>query len=221
MNTTEHQKFRLTMRSIIVGMTMVDKRYAITLAAFDYAEKNHTGLRKDGVTPEFNHQLNIFGFMITQIKNMKKHGLFSPSSCFMTLWKIMVTWKMKSTSSSKKLSSMSIAFPKCAVGKNSLTMNTTRQWLCAAYARLQRLLTVSTTWQPWLALCPPPSLKNPSKKQRRSSCRWLKRPRRTFQNKQQSTNCWNHQSTFSWPIFVNMSSCRKNTKKLNNPSNKQ
>lgn len=75
MNTTEHQKFRLTMRSIIVGMTMVDKRYAITLAAFDYAEKNHTGLRKDGVTPEFNHQLNIFGFMITQIKNMKKPWL--------------------------------------------------------------------------------------------------------------------------------------------------
>lgn len=75
MNTTEHKKFRLVMRSIIVGMMNVDERYAITLAAFDYAEKHHTGLRKDGVTPEFNHPLNIFGCMLTQIKNMKKPWL--------------------------------------------------------------------------------------------------------------------------------------------------
>lgn len=75
MNTTEHAKLRLTLRAMILGLATSDPRYYQTIAAFDYAEKHHTGLRKDGVTPEFNHQLNILGFLVTQINNIKKPWL--------------------------------------------------------------------------------------------------------------------------------------------------
>lgn len=71
MNTTDHTKLRLSLRSQILGMAMVDSQFYVTLSAFDYAETHHKGFRKDGVTPEFNHQLNILGLMLTQTKNMK------------------------------------------------------------------------------------------------------------------------------------------------------
>jgi (p)ppGpp synthase/HD superfamily hydrolase len=75
MNTTDHPKLRLILHSQILGLAQNDDQYYVTLAAFDYAEKHHTGLRKDGVTPEFNHQLNILGFMYTQIKNIQQPWL--------------------------------------------------------------------------------------------------------------------------------------------------
>lgn len=75
MNTTEHKKLRLSLRNMILGLATADERYFMTIAAFDYAEKHHTGFRKDGVTPEFNHQLNILGFLLTQINNMKQPWL--------------------------------------------------------------------------------------------------------------------------------------------------
>jgi len=75
MNTTEHKKLRLSLRNMILGLATADERYFMTIAAFDYAEKHHTGLRKDGVTPEFNHQLNILGFLLTQTKNIKQPWL--------------------------------------------------------------------------------------------------------------------------------------------------
>jgi (p)ppGpp synthase/HD superfamily hydrolase len=51
-------------------MSIVKKKYSLLLRAFDFAEPHHQGFRKDGVTPEFSHQLNILGFLLTQTKNM-------------------------------------------------------------------------------------------------------------------------------------------------------
>ena len=44
----------LTLRQHLVGA-----RYYNALAAMEFAAKYHTGLRKDGVTPEFDHQISI------------------------------------------------------------------------------------------------------------------------------------------------------------------
>ena len=70
MNTVEHQKLLHVIRSQLMGMAQNDERYNDCIRALNYALKIHTGLRKDGVTPEFYHQLNILGFLITQHKNL-------------------------------------------------------------------------------------------------------------------------------------------------------
>jgi (p)ppGpp synthase/HD superfamily hydrolase len=70
MNTVEHQKLLQVIRSQLMGMAQNDIRYNDCIRALNYAVKIHTGLRKDGVTPEFYHQLNILGFLITQHKNL-------------------------------------------------------------------------------------------------------------------------------------------------------
>ena len=46
------------------------KGYHTALAAFDEGEKTHTGVRKDGVTPEFQHQIEICLFILT-LKEVK------------------------------------------------------------------------------------------------------------------------------------------------------
>lgn len=46
------------------------KGYHTALAAFDEGEKTHIGVRKDGVTPEFQHQIEICLFIIT-LKEVK------------------------------------------------------------------------------------------------------------------------------------------------------
>lgn len=70
MNTVEHQKLLQVIRSQLMGMAQNDVRYNDCIRALNYAVKIHIGLRKDGVTPEFYHQLNILGFLITQHKNL-------------------------------------------------------------------------------------------------------------------------------------------------------
>ena len=70
MNTVEHQKLLQVIRSQLMGMAQNDVRYNDCIRALNYAVKIHTGLRKDGVTPEFYHQLNILGFLMTQHKNL-------------------------------------------------------------------------------------------------------------------------------------------------------
>jgi (p)ppGpp synthase/HD superfamily hydrolase len=75
MNTTDHAKLRLTLHSQLLGLAKENSNYYMTVAAFSYAEKHHQGMRKDGVTPEFNHQLNILGILMTQIANIKQPWL--------------------------------------------------------------------------------------------------------------------------------------------------
>lgn len=70
MNTVEHKKLLQVIRSQLMGMAQNDVRFNDCIRALNYAVNIHTGLRKDGVTPEFYHQLNILGFLITQHKNL-------------------------------------------------------------------------------------------------------------------------------------------------------
>jgi (p)ppGpp synthase/HD superfamily hydrolase len=58
MNT--FQKKLLTLRQQLIGA-----RYHHALAALEFAHRYHTGLRKDGVTPEFQHQIEIALFALT------------------------------------------------------------------------------------------------------------------------------------------------------------
>lgn len=57
---TEFQKKLLTLRQQLVGA-----RYHHALAALEFAHRYHTGFRKDGVTPEFQHQIEIALFALT------------------------------------------------------------------------------------------------------------------------------------------------------------
>lgn len=54
------EKKLLTLRQQLVGA-----RYFHALAALEFAHRFHTGLRKDGVTPEFQHQIEIALFALT------------------------------------------------------------------------------------------------------------------------------------------------------------
>jgi len=51
---TKFEKRRLTLYSQLQGAGMFD-----ALASFRFAERYHNGVRKDGVTPEFQHQVEI------------------------------------------------------------------------------------------------------------------------------------------------------------------
>lgn len=46
------------------GMMMADAKFTPVLKAFELAKSYHNGMRKDGETPEFSHQLNIVGYFI-------------------------------------------------------------------------------------------------------------------------------------------------------------
>ena len=58
--TTKFQKKLLTLRNQLIGA-----RYHHALAALEFAIRFHTGTRKDGVTPEFQHQVEIALFALT------------------------------------------------------------------------------------------------------------------------------------------------------------
>ena len=55
--------------------------YTVALRAMDFAEKHHTGLRKDGVTPEFQHQVSQVNFARTLIEYMQY-----PEETLATIW---------------------------------------------------------------------------------------------------------------------------------------
>jgi (p)ppGpp synthase/HD superfamily hydrolase len=50
----------MTLRQLLIGA-----RYFNALAALEFAAKHHTGTRKDGVTPEFDHQVSIALYAMT------------------------------------------------------------------------------------------------------------------------------------------------------------
>lgn len=61
MNTTGYKKLKSVLMNRLLGMSQIDPRYVVVINAFRFAESVHTGVRKDGVTPEFYHQLSILG----------------------------------------------------------------------------------------------------------------------------------------------------------------
>jgi (p)ppGpp synthase/HD superfamily hydrolase len=57
---TKFEKKLLTLRNQLIGA-----RYHNALAALEFAIRYHTGTRKDGITPEFQHQVEIALFALT------------------------------------------------------------------------------------------------------------------------------------------------------------
>ena len=59
-HTPAHIKERIALRGWLLG-----REWYTAVEAFEYAEGYHDGLRKDGVTPEFNHQIQIALYLTT------------------------------------------------------------------------------------------------------------------------------------------------------------
>lgn len=56
----EYDKLRSALRYWLYG-----NQYYISVKAMEFAAKYHNGMRKDGITPEFYHQLSIAGYIRT------------------------------------------------------------------------------------------------------------------------------------------------------------
>lgn len=67
MNTVEYDKLKITIRYWLYGKAENDKRYYATIEAFNVAMKYHNGYRKDNVTKEFYHQLNMVSYLRTLV----------------------------------------------------------------------------------------------------------------------------------------------------------
>jgi (p)ppGpp synthase/HD superfamily hydrolase len=57
---TYYEKIKIAMEYYLIG-----RRYFVAKKAFEFAKDFHKGTRKDGVTPEFQHQLEIAHFLRT------------------------------------------------------------------------------------------------------------------------------------------------------------
>jgi len=54
------EKLRLALRYYLLG-----KEYYVALSALDYGAQYHTGVRKNGITPEYQHQIEIAQYVRT------------------------------------------------------------------------------------------------------------------------------------------------------------
>jgi (p)ppGpp synthase/HD superfamily hydrolase len=52
-------------RKLVLRQQLIGAKYTDALVAMEFAEKHHTGTRKDGVTPEFDHQVSIALYALT------------------------------------------------------------------------------------------------------------------------------------------------------------
>lgn len=64
MNSTEHKKLKQAFRYWVLGKAEENPEYYKVLKALEFAEKYHTGKRKDG-QPEFSHQISICAYLRT------------------------------------------------------------------------------------------------------------------------------------------------------------
>ena len=58
-------KLFVSLRYYLIGMASADPRYKNTLEMLEFAKDIHTGVRKDGFTPEFQHQIEIAHYIRT------------------------------------------------------------------------------------------------------------------------------------------------------------
>lgn len=61
----QFEKLCVTLRYFLLG-----REYYMAADALEYAAKYHDGFRKDGVTPEFQHQIEIAHFMRTLLPSL-------------------------------------------------------------------------------------------------------------------------------------------------------
>lgn len=74
---TKYEKNKLTLRRWLLGASTVNKAYDTVNRAFDLAETRTVGFRKDKVTPNFNHPLEVTLYLTTL-----HHGLRNPVFCY-------------------------------------------------------------------------------------------------------------------------------------------
>jgi (p)ppGpp synthase/HD superfamily hydrolase len=61
----KNQKAQITLRYWLLGLAQADPQYYKCIEAMEWAHEFHSGLRKDGITPEFVHQLTIAHYIRT------------------------------------------------------------------------------------------------------------------------------------------------------------
>lgn len=60
-----YNKLFIALRYWLIGMSEQNKEYVLPLRALEYAKNIHIGYRKDGTTPEFQHQIEIVHYLRT------------------------------------------------------------------------------------------------------------------------------------------------------------
>lgn len=65
MNTTPFEKLKASLRAKLTGLAMIEPKYYQCVKALEMGAEIHTKKRKDGVTPEFYHQLNMLSYALT------------------------------------------------------------------------------------------------------------------------------------------------------------
>lgn len=61
----KYEKLRVALRYWLLGKAQVDKAYFDAMDALEWGSTLHVGTRKDGVTPEFQHQIEIAHYIRT------------------------------------------------------------------------------------------------------------------------------------------------------------
>jgi (p)ppGpp synthase/HD superfamily hydrolase len=61
----QFEKLKITLRYFLLG-----REYYMAADALEYAAQYHTGFRKDGVTPEFQHQIEIAHYVRTLLPSL-------------------------------------------------------------------------------------------------------------------------------------------------------
>lgn len=70
----KYQKLFIAIRYWLLGISQNDPQYAIALRALEYAKNIHIGFRKDGKTPEFQHQIEIAHYLRTIYQGLSYPG---------------------------------------------------------------------------------------------------------------------------------------------------
>lgn len=65
-----YNKLFISLRYFLIGAAKFNPDYAIALKALEFAKEIHTGLRKDNITPEFQHQIEIAHFVRTFLPSL-------------------------------------------------------------------------------------------------------------------------------------------------------
>lgn len=69
---TKFEKLKLSLRYWLLGKAETDPEYYKVLDALEFAHSFHQGTRKDGSTPEFQHQLEIAHYLRTLSASLTK-----------------------------------------------------------------------------------------------------------------------------------------------------
>jgi (p)ppGpp synthase/HD superfamily hydrolase len=69
-----YQRLFISMRYWLIGISKNDKQFEPALEALEYAKNIHIGFRKDGKTPEFQHQIEICHYLRTLVDGLMYPG---------------------------------------------------------------------------------------------------------------------------------------------------